>query len=194
MSLFGPLVHFWSAFGERKNKELKDWANIIRSNKNLPVSIAIRHQLFMAHFWKFEKKGPSRLERGPVEDDQDFEVRHWMPNVEHAKSLYHMTINGNKYHNDSDHAGSIIIVGTEKSDEGPEFAKIYKIFDINGKISLIFKKIHRLCFDEHYFAYEVTVTEKVFKIMTLEELPRIFPCLLTQLNDNYYVSMRHINC
>ncbi|KAK5648401.1 hypothetical protein RI129_003293 [Pyrocoelia pectoralis] len=51
----GPLIHLWCMRFEAKHGYFKDLVNKLKKFKNLPKTLAERHQMFMHHSW-VEKK------------------------------------------------------------------------------------------------------------------------------------------
>ena len=64
---FGPLIHHWTARYESKHRYLKQLATGLGNFKNLPLSLATRHQSYQCYLMKENALVSEPVETGPCE-------------------------------------------------------------------------------------------------------------------------------
>lgn len=191
ISCLGPVANFSSMRYESKHKESKNTSNVSCSKVNIPYTLAVKHQLKVSYFLQ----NPIRdLTIGPVIPNYQFDALHYklyFPNHECIKDITCV-----KWVNicGTDYTPEAILV-TKIGSPNPTFGQICSIYMINETVHFLILPLVCKTFDEHYYAYEVsnatTCKGREF-VMTYNELPYKYPCLLVQKISKYYVGSRFL--
>ena len=179
----GPLIHFWGMIGERKNKNLKEVAVNTTTNKNLPLTVAIKNQLMYCQIRQSCKNLKSYIDVGSVQSECDIEIKKYI-SVQSAKTYNFINICGKKYSR-----GTIIV--TKVDDNGPQFGMIEKIFEVANEFYFSVSEINIMYYCHRYQAYKVNVNKEQTTLFKCKSLPKIGPCLLVDKEDAYYIATRY---
>lgn len=173
--LNGPVEHYSSAKYERKNKQLKEYAASTCSNRNLPLTIAIRHQLQQAFISKFSPVPKGHVQLGQIADhDAGKLLKDLIPQFDSSKSVQIMksvSILGKLFKQ-----GTIIV--SEINETGPNFGRINTIFFCEGQVYFHINQFVTNYFHKNYHAYNVTTIDDIEKVINVDMLPKLPPCTL----------------
>ena len=121
---------------------------------------------------------------GSVDSEMDFEIQNLISNINFAKTFRYIYISGKKFV-----PGSVII--TKVDDNGPQFSKIQKIYQIGGEIYLYISEVFTQYFKHNYYAYKVFFHEEEIALFNIKLLPYVGTCLFVKIEDSYYVATRY---
>lgn len=124
MLLYGPAIHFSAMKYERKNKQLKEIAVGTSSNTNLPLTIAVKHQLQLYFETVYCPPVQSNLILDPVKNSYSYNALQHFPNLLHETpimTLKYVELLGIKLS-----SGAVLL--TKFSESGPHFGIIINIF------------------------------------------------------------------
>ncbi|XP_043478508.1 uncharacterized protein LOC122508907 [Leptopilina heterotoma] len=187
-----PTSSYSSLRFESKHKASKSAANVSCSKLNVPKTLAIKHQLQLAHF---------------IEDGnhaQDFTIGPIVPNHRFSVLFYKLYFPTNKCVNEIDCVKWVNINGTNYTSETivvtkidselPTFAKIVSVFIIKETVQFLLLELKSTRLEEHFDAFEVDAkpNSKREFVMSYNDLPCKFPCLLVQKNLQFYVATRYL--
>lgn len=170
--LNGPLVHYSSMKFERKNKELKETAVGTTSNVNLPLTIAIKHQLNLCYNLEFCPPTLGEIVLGPVDNSNaSNQFKNLIPNLPNDMSvitLQNVEILGNKFS-----VGTVFV--TRITEEGPQFGVIKQIFYCKN-VYFEAKEFTTIYFNHQYHAFSVhSNTSKSNLLINVDLIPRVSP-------------------
>lgn len=190
MLLNGPVVQYSSIKFERKNKKMKEIALGTSCNINLPLTIAIRHQLQMCYAAEFCDLNPGKdVVCGPIVDHNAFIVlQKIFPAVQKnmtVQTLKNVHILGKPFSIDT------VFISQIKSD-GLQFGKIRQIFYCdNTYIYFHVQQFDTLFFNQYYHAYNVSSkSKKCDVIINVDLVPRLPPCLYLAKNNEEFIVNR----
>ena len=127
----GPVVHFSTLKYERENRKLKEVALGTTSSSNLPITIAIRHQLQFCHNLQCCPVLEGDVVIGPIENENANEaLKKLVPQIQDetpVSSLKYVEILGKKFS-----ARSVFVTAITR--EGIQFGIVKKIFYCNNNI------------------------------------------------------------
>ncbi|XP_043473837.1 uncharacterized protein LOC122509755 [Leptopilina heterotoma] len=152
---FGPVSHFSTIREEAKHQTFKREAQGKRTYKNLPITLAKKHQLSQASILTetlFNKvqTGPKKL----IDTDRDpFNI--FFDNDTRVYSTSWTKLNGVKYV-----AGKCLIAVGYNEDNLPQFAALDKICLFDDDTVLLCKKVETLQHDMSVMAYEIKIVEE----------------------------------
>ncbi|KAJ8683341.1 hypothetical protein QAD02_019133 [Eretmocerus hayati] len=113
----GPPINFWGMMGERRNKEMKDWVSTSKSNKNVPLTMAIRDQLRLCHYLESNEKH-EKIVPGQLEQIDEFDLKL----DSSIASFKYIDVIGKRYKRNS------IFVLEVRDDDEPVFGRVHKIY------------------------------------------------------------------
>ena len=199
MRMAGPLINMQCLKYELKHAFSKRLAAVNCNFKNIPKSVASKHQVMQCAIWStngeigaiecngdlvsvdtLEGADTIRTSLG-IDEDSDVFVAHWV------------TVFGTEYR-----PGLLLVTGIEN--DMPQFAKICRIV-VQGKrpkdVTFVLKSFDTVDFVQHYHAYSISATQiPEYKVMTFEELDIEHPPLSDlgayDKSKTIYVSLRHI--
>lgn len=190
----GPLKHLSCFRFEAKHKQFKENAKVIKSRKNCPYTLALKHQLVLSHRFLNRKGFFDRLSLGPtlcqeLTDLPDYlAFKNTLPsNIQYEYVLdTWIKINGITYHKD-------MAVAMHMNDNTIVFGKIhYMTINNMRQISFICTEFHTEAINRHYCAFKVIKkceTETVWKFIKLEDLFSYVPQNVHMMSDgNLYIS------
>ena len=188
MLLNGPVVHYSSMKYERKNRTLKEVASGTTFSTNLPLTIAIRHQLQQCFITEFCSNTHGDDVMGPIdESNAQTSLRKLVPSIKKEMpvvTLKNIEILGKPYS-----VGTIIAIRI--SEEGPQFGIVKKIFSCDN-IYIQAKELDTLYFNDYYHAYSVSSNvQKPDVLINVDLVPRLPPCLLVIKSKEELVIMRY---
>lgn len=181
--LNGPVVHYSSMKFERKNKELKETAVGTTSNVNLPLTIAIKHQLNLCYNLEFCPPTLGEIVLGPVENlNASNQFKNLIPNLPNDVSvitLQNVEILGNKFS-----VGTVFV--TRITEDGPQFGVIQTIFYCKN-VYFETKEFTTIYFNNQYHAFNVhSNPSKPNLLINVDLIPKVPPCLLCKKkNENF---------
>lgn len=155
--LFGPLVHRWTMRFEAKHSFSKQVARYTSCFKNIPLTLARKHQLMIvSHLHSSDQRtsfvvtNTSPVPVDVLQSDIAVAIKKRLPDETHA----HMTSNVS-YHGMNYSKGMIVVHGQLFG--LPEFAEILQICILQGKIHFVVKKL-TAWYREHFRAFELSVS------------------------------------
>lgn len=186
--LNGPVVYFSTMKYERKHRELKDTAVGTSSNLNLPLTIAIRHQLKLCYNIEFCPSIHRELVLGPVDNykaNSQFRISipHFSSDIP-VKTLQNVEILGNKFS-----VGTTCV--TRITENGPQFGVIKTIFYCKH-VYFEAKEFTTVSFNHQYHAFQVQCnTIKPNLLINVDLMPKMPPCLMCKKNNEDFVATRY---
>jgi len=162
MKRFGPLKYLSRIRYEAKHKQLKDNSKVVTSRKKPAFTFALKHQLSMSYRFLIKEGFSNRLCWGRILDEKLNSLREY----EYFKSVLpqHITnkcistswvkVNGTVYY-----TNDVIIINSNDNDL--TFGKIkYIIIHESRNISFLYLRLNTLGVHRHYYAFEITETNK----------------------------------
>ena len=191
MLLNGPVIHYSSMKFERKNKKLKEMAVATTSNINLPLTIAIRHQLQLCYITEFcQENMQTDIILGPIKAYNASRIlKTILPAFKTngtVHTLKYIKIIGKKFT-----VGTTCI--TKINEDGPRFGKIKDIFlydDMHTYFQV--QQYDTLYFNHYYHAYNVVSNiSKSDILINVELVPKLPPSLYLIKNGEEFVATRY---
>lgn len=186
----GPVVFYSTMKYERKNKELKEFAVSSSNNINLPLTIAVRHQLLLSYKFVYHSNLDDSLQVGPVSDcNAHASLKTFIPNISQnvpVSTLKNVKILGRQFS-----LGTIFVI--KICDEGPMFGIIKQIFYINNdNIYFVAQEYETMFFAHYYHAYQVrTKTNASVTLINVNLVPRLPPCQYFAKNENEFIATKY---
>lgn len=191
---FGPLVHTWTIRFEAKHSFFKQIARHTNCFKNIPSTLAGKHQLMIASDLQSSDHRPalvvtsgSSVPIDVLQSDIAVAIKQRLPeetDVHLTKSVSCSGMNYNK--------GMIVVSG--KSFGLPEFAEILQICILEERVYFIVKKLSSW-YREHFRAFELD-TSHLREVSLIEhgELLDDYPLAAYSVGGLHLVTLkRHIN-
>jgi len=176
----GPLKHLSCFHFEAKHKQFKENAKAVRSRRNCPYTLALKHQLILSHRFLSKKGFFDRLSLGPTLRQEltdlpeylDFKnTLPWNIQYEYVLDTW-VKVNGITYHKD-------MAVAMHLNDNIIVFGEIHYIIINNMRhISFICTEFHTKTINRHYCAFEV-IKKSFWRFIKLEDLSLTFPKVFT---------------
>lgn len=194
LKLFGPLIDVWTMRFEGKHNFFKQVVHDVRNFKNVPLTLAVRHQKAMglyldsSMFFKpaveIQKVQSVMVESFPDNVQSLLQQRNGQQSTVLAASS--ASVHGVKYSAD-------MIVSVGKFAGLPEFRQITRIVVINTEILFVCKLLTSW-YTEHMRAYELCCSGAGGLTVThLSELNNVFPLSSYKVKGNAYVVLkRHV--
>lgn len=161
---FGPVSHFSTIRQEAKHQTFKREAQGKRTYKNLPITLAKKHQLFQTSIMR--ETLLNRVQTGPKKfidtDKEPFNL--FFDRSTRAYSTSWVKFNGVKYV-----AGKCLIAVGYSEDNLPQFASLDKICLLDENTHLLCKKVKTLYHNMTVMAYEIEIVEE-FVIFSFDDL------------------------
>jgi hypothetical protein len=181
---FGPLKHISTMRFESKHSFFKRVAKAINNNRNVTYSLTKRHQLnqyfYLSSAFYFNIPTYGKCESISLAVAKDF--KKLLPdqaNFENALSYSWVDYQGTKYNRND-------VVCISQSNNMPQFGKIDKIVEVNGKIFFsVFYSITR-SFIQNMCAYQITMTNSK-TCLSIDSLFHYMPLDLYKLKDKFYI-------
>ena len=190
---FGPLVK--SLRFEAKNGVLKEGVHLTKNRKNIPYTMAKRHQMNMYLLYKEEEILNPKI---PIfTSSEELTVNGMNPSIKEAFSnsygnIDHLniilcakavTLQGCKY---SENEAVILSYTNEQY----EFGLVYRILHILNEVYLICRKID--CFyNHHYHAYEVSNIQTGFISTNIEQLLDYHVLGVYKIENKLLITMKY---
>ncbi|KAK3907374.1 Zinc finger protein C25B8.19c [Frankliniella fusca] len=173
----GPPVHLSSMRAESKHREVvTKYAHAITSRRNLPLSIAIKHQLTMC--FRFVSKAPliPPLICGPGEVIDVEDHLHYLGFKSSLPSLPCSKVHRVNWVNveGTDYKPRMVLVTGVSNSLAFKFRKIKDIFIISDKPLFVCEHLKNLGYDEHVGGYEVDYSN-LYSCVFHEDLYDPFP-------------------
>ena len=158
------------------------------SNENMPLSIAIRHQLKLCYHDRYSPKLIGDVLLGPTDNTtftkEILNLSGFTPEKV-QKRFQRIEILEKPFSQ-----GTVFVA--EITDSGPTFTILKNIFLIDEKIYFHAEIFQTCYFDNFYHAYNViTDINMSEKMIDLNYLPRLPPCILVQLKESDLVVCRY---
>lgn len=190
---FGPLVCHWTMRFEAKHSFFKQIVKHTSCFKNIPLTLASKHQLMIAFHMNSPSHGKSPLEVSDVstvpidvvKDEMAQAIQQRFPDTNEVHLVKKATSCGITYCK-----RMIVVHGTESG--LPEFSEIFQMCVIDDRLFLI---VDVLCawYNEHYRAFALEQSSKKMKLVALEELMDIYPLCDYRVGRSRMVTLkRHI--
>ena len=183
----GPLVNYWSMRFESKHRQHKLAAVSTNNRKNLLKTLCIKSQLRMAFLKTFKQFHIEDMIFHNTNNIDQLNRIIYFPNCENENiiSTNQVTFRG------IDYKINMILVVNIGDNDLLEFGQVLEIFVKENCIYLLIKIISSICFNEHYYAYNVSFTStRILK--NICELPDVHPCLLIQKNNSLFIATKYI--
>ncbi|KAI3363583.1 hypothetical protein L3Q82_001177 [Scortum barcoo] len=169
---FGPLVHFWTIRFEGKHKVFKKIVHDAQNFKNVPKTLAYKHQQLMAYHLSLPNFFKPSVETFAVKNVFVNTLRPEAQSVIHQITKSTTVYRTSKIAIDSIYYATGMFVCTEVKWELPQFKKIVDII-VNDQV-LFDCQNYQSWFREHFRAYEVTAQES-HEMKTQSELHDVNP-------------------
>ncbi|XP_022821285.1 uncharacterized protein LOC111352853 isoform X1 [Spodoptera litura] len=188
---FGPLIHFWSMRFEAKHRLSKIAARASMNRRNITLSLAIKEQLKLNEIF-LSGQLDDVIKTGPESECNYLELQFVVSNLQ-LSSLQKLTktswatVASTYYSKDS------ILVYSTSPEDLVTFFKLTDIFILNSKFDVILKGylMKTLCFNEHFYAYEVFEPEEIrFAVKLQSQLESPIPCHISIVCNKKYVTLR----
>lgn len=191
---FGPLVILWTMRFEAKHSFFKQIVKHTSCFKNIPLTLASKHQLMIAFHINSSSYGKSSLDVSNVstvpldvlKEEVAQAVRTKYPNTSEVHLAKAALSNGIAYSK-----GMVVAYGSVGG--LPEFAEIKHVCVISEKLFLI---VQMLCgwYTEHYRAFELSSSPaRELKLVAVTELSDSYPLADYMVGANRMVTLkRHI--
>lgn len=159
IAMFGPLIHFWTLRFEGKHQYFKKIVQAMRNWKNLPLTLARKHQLWQSLEWILSQTdeittGPKKLvATSKLPFSQLFSEEDTLLTVSWVQ-LNHIKYTANQ---------CFISVGYENG--LPLFAELHKIVWKNENPIFVCKSVQTIQHDMNLMAYEI-ITSEIFTLHT----------------------------
>lgn len=186
MFQIGPLVCHWTMRFEAKHSFFKQIVRHTSCFKNIPLTLASKHQLMIAFHLNspshvkppLEVSDVSNVPIDVVKDEMAQAIRQKYPDTHEVHLAKKASSCGVAYSK-----GMIVVHGSKSG--LPEFAEIFQMCVINDRLFLI---VNVMCawYNEHYRAFALDLPSKAMKLLALDELMDVYP-----LSD-YRVGTRHM--
>lgn len=184
----GPLSQFWCMIFEAKHKELKETAHSITSRKNITFTLALKQQLQLSYRLLGTTKNmySSNIDLGPIIQlpqetialyNNQITYNISTPSFDFCKDniifLSWIRLKGILYN--TKNMSIILCLSEEANCMLPTFGIIESLFINNlNKPFAICKQFNTLYFDDHFQAFNVTLTTNLICI-SLENLECVYP-------------------
>jgi hypothetical protein len=185
---FGPLRHISTMRFESKHSFFKKVTKSINNNRNVTYSMSQRHQLNQyfhltsAFFFNSSTFGKCKAPNNSLIKD----IKKILPNqaeFDSALCFSWVDYKGTKYYvND--------IICIKVNNNKPQFGKIEKIIEINGKIFFYIIYTINKFYVEHMCAYLVTTTSSK-SFLNIEDIHHFMPLDLYNLQNKLYVAPKY---
>lgn len=184
MKRFGPLKYLSCIRYEAKHKQLKDNSKVVTSRKKPAFTFALKHQLSMSHRFLIKEGFSNRLCWGPILDEKlsslpDYDYwKNILPQyiVNECISTPWVKVNGIAYH-----INAIIIVDSSNNDL--TFGQIkYIVIHESRNISFLYLRLNTCGIHRHYYAFEVTKTNK-WGFISFKDIAQYSPTKLYVMAD-----------
>lgn len=194
MRCFGPLVAVWTMRFEAKHSFFKDIVKHTRCFKNVPLTLALKHQMMIAFHINSPSYGTSSLDVSNVstvpvdvlKEEVAEAIKLKCPGTSEVHLAKNASSSGIVYSN-----GMIVAYGSAGG--LPEFAEIIQMCVINERLFFIVKV---LCgwYCEHYRASELSLSpSREIKLVALSELADPYPLAWYMVGSSRMVTLkRHI--
>lgn len=190
----GPPVHMSSMRPESKHREVvTKYAHAITSRRNLPLSVAVKHQLSMC--FRFVSKDPllPPLICGPgevIDVDDHLHYSEFKSSLPRLPSSEVRRVNWIKFQGTDYKPRMVLVTGVSKNSKF-KFRKIKDIFIISDKPLFICENLKNLGYDEHVGGYEVEYLSS-FSCVFHEDLHDPFPLYDFLMSTGLrYVVLKH---
>ncbi len=196
----GPLYYVWIMRCEAKHADLKKCMQCSGNFKNVCQTIAQRHQMKQAALFSKRKCLCDEIEACNVTDlvlamvENGAAINQMLGNYGMYRQMYEcgkVTIDGINYE-----AENVLITGSDKKDQNPEFVKIVTILMSDKRdCYFICHHLHVCSHNHHLQAFEIIVTTalSVMHHNELQNLPSPWPLVLRKQSksNKEFVSLRH---
>lgn len=191
---FGPLVAVWTMRFEAKHSFFKNIVKHTSCFKNVPQTLASKHQMMIAFHINSPSYGTSRLDVSNVstvpvdvlKEEVAEAIKLKCPRISEVHLAKNASSSGIAYSN-----GMIVPYGSAGG--LPEFAEIIQMCVMNDSLFLIVKV---MCgwYSEHYRAFELSLSpSREIKLVALSELTDPYPLACYAVGSSRMVTLkRHI--
>lgn len=175
----GPPILVSAFKFESKHKELKAVAQSISCRKNLPLTLATRHQLKSSYRLIAQNGFADCISCGKV-----IHVHHYPSELNDDKFICveYFEINGLKYNDKS-------VLLYKYDIDFPLFYKIDQVFVKQTVVSFLCTVLKNRGYSPHYMAYVVESTDQT-RLVRLEDCDSTTPTLIRKLNQCFYVDLK----
>ncbi len=188
---YGPLRDVWTIRFEGKHKFFKQIIRDTKNFKNVPQTLAVRHQRMMAyHMDSFSFFKPSvQMEKVAITLISSFpeNVQNVLQNNFGAQSTVLVTssvcIDGIKYCPD-------VVVSVGSCSGLPDFRQIVKIVVINTDVLFVCKE-QTAWYTEHLRSYELSSHVPLMSVIKLSDLNDLFPLPTYKIQGRIFVTIKH---
>lgn len=182
---FGPPIHFWSMRYEAYHRFPKSIATSISTRRNLTFSLAKRAQLAFRSYLKCNSFFSDRFDTGIALSCKMSEVEGFNlivnatpPEDSSIQVVPWVKIKGTVYKK------NMILVSGYHDHDLPIFAQIKTILlTSSDSVAFVCSSIKTLCFDLHYYAFEVQHEEHIYTYVKLADIPHDFPTAIHLSGD-----------
>ncbi|XP_054592203.1 uncharacterized protein [Nothobranchius furzeri] len=194
IKLFGPVVGQWTMRFEAKHSFFKKIVRHTSCYKNIPLSLALRHQMMIAYHLSSPSFSTSELEVSAVstlpvdllKDEIAQTIRDRFPDTPEVHLTQSVTVNGITYKK-----GMVLV---HRATGGlPEFCEIDQICILHQSVFYIVRELGGW-YREHYRAFELnSVSTRSLILVALSELLDAYPLVDYKIGSVRMVTLkRHI--
>lgn len=174
MILYGPLIHFSCLRFESFHRHIRSTALAVSSSKNLLVTIAKKLCLNMCSLFN-EIRDPRKYEEGTVDKSHFDECKKYLNYVEMHGTIYKK--------------GSVVVVDNENIEK--VFGKIVSLYAENDEITFNLQIFQEISINYNDHAFVVKKIKGKYESKKFKDLPKIFPCLMTEKDNVCYIVSRY---
>ena len=165
---------------ESKHRMIKSILSAISNRINPLKSVAERHQLALMKFTYSKYKNVYVTYASKVLDNA---INIYFPNAESKIMITNFKVNDFTYKQ-----GTIFVA--DIGENLPCFGEIDKIYLVDNDIYLKYNMFQTFGFDEHYFAYSVSITQ-IQKFIKYDSLDFRTPCIIDEKEGIQYIATRY---
>ena len=173
LTVFGPLVHYWTMRLEAKHQFFKRIVQAMRNYKNLPLTLARKHQLFQAFILYGSLKNETVF--GPVKiiSSQDIEFAHLFPQLSMLKTFNWIKLFNTKYVPKR----CYLPIDFDEEECFPLFGELHAIVMVDRVPLLVCRSVKTIDHNMKLLAYEIEVNDNfvIYEVKNLI-LHQVFHC------------------
>ncbi|XP_051176569.1 uncharacterized protein LOC127291456 [Leptopilina boulardi] len=185
IAMFGPLVHFWTLRFEGKHQYFKKIVQAMRNWKNLPLTLAKKHQLWQALQWTLFQEDQISIGLKKMVTTSKFPFSHLFPEEDDLLIVSWVEIHHVKYTANK----CFIPVGYENG--LPLFAELFKIVLKNESPIFVCKKVQTVQHDSQLMAYEIKKSDE-FILHTPDSLVAHNVLHCHKLQEKNYIILKQL--
>lgn len=189
--VFGPLIDMWTMRFEGKHKFFKTVIHETQNFKNVPLTLARRHQKMMAYHLDCASFFKPALQANKVKSIMISSLPGNIQDILHQRcGLQNTVLSAVSVNIDGMNYAADMVVSVGSCGGLPEFRQIKQVLVINADIVFLCKSMIAW-YHEHLRAYELTQSSTGLVASQLTEFNDVFPLLAYQVRGTLFVSLKH---